>query len=147
MLAMQEDFVASAVAESSAAFVTGRGGAPMVASPMEAPPAAGPIADEKVSFEPVPVFVGPKPGWTGPVMAARDDAGDDPAPARLSAYSAQKDAKAPEAGGAKAVLKTLVKPPRLKTTAKLKPTHFTPEARARKAAAVQRVEAKKTKQR
>ncbi len=50
MLAMQEDFVASAIAEAPASFVAGRGGAPvmpMVSSPMEAPPHSGPVADQK----------------------------------------------------------------------------------------------------
>ena len=74
MLAMQEDFVASAMAAAPASFVSGRSGAPaapMMTATMEAPPRSGPVADEKVSFEPVKVFVGPIPGWTGPVLAAR----------------------------------------------------------------------------
>jgi D-alanyl-D-alanine carboxypeptidase len=29
------------------------------------------VVTEPVHFDPVPVFVGPKPGWTGPVLAAR----------------------------------------------------------------------------
>jgi D-alanyl-D-alanine carboxypeptidase len=29
------------------------------------------MAAEPVHFDPIPVFVGPKPGWTGPVLAAR----------------------------------------------------------------------------
>jgi hypothetical protein len=51
---------------------------------------------EPVHFDPVPVFVGPKPGWTGPVMAARAPDGavqkaatTNPAatPAEASAYA------------------------------------------------------------
>ena len=38
---------------------------------MEAPPHSGPVADERVAFTPIKVFVGPAPGWTGPVLAAR----------------------------------------------------------------------------
>ncbi|MDE3175555.1 MAG: D-alanyl-D-alanine carboxypeptidase [Pseudomonadota bacterium] len=138
MIAMQEDFVASAVAESSAAFATGRNGVPMLAAAMEAPPAVGAIADEKVTFDPVPVFIGAKPGWTGPILAARG-AAEEEETSPVSAYSAQKDAKAPEAEAAKAALKSVVKPP-----VRLKGGHLTPQARARKAAATRRVAAKKT---
>lgn len=139
MIAMQEDFVAAAVAESSAAFMTGRVGLPMVASAMAAPPAAGDIADEKVSFEPTPVFIGAKPGWTGPVMAARGGSADEQETSPVSAYSAQKEAKPVEAEGAKAVLKSVVKPP-----VRLRGAHLTPEARARKTAASKRVATRKT---
>ena len=43
---------------------------------------------ERVHFEPMPVFVGPKPGWTGPVLAARRDAWTTPAEA--SAFTSEK---------------------------------------------------------
>ena len=138
MLAMQEDFVASAVAESSAAFISGRGGLPIMAAAMEAPPPAGAIADEKVSFAPIKVFIGPKPGWNGPIMAARGGSADDEV-SPVTAYSADKEARPEETEGAKAALKSAVRP-----VAKSRAKHFTPEARARKAAAAQRVAAKKT---
>jgi len=55
-------------------------------------------------FEPVPVFVGPKPGWTGPVVAARASeppiqkavAGASP-PAEASAYAPAERPHAPDA--------------------------------------------------
>jgi len=143
MLAMQEDFVASAMAEAPATFSTGRGGAsaaPMMTATMEAPPHSGPIADERVSFEPVKVFVGPVPGWTGPVLAARGGGADEEA-SPVSAFSAEKDTK-PEAGeGAPMALKTAVKPP-----AKLRRPHLTPDAQARRLAALQRVARKSQRQ-
>ena len=75
MLAMQEDFVASAMAEAPGFVPARRAPAmPMMAAAFEAPPPSGPVADEKVAFEPVKVFVGPMPGWTGPVLAARGGA-------------------------------------------------------------------------
>jgi len=42
-------------------------------------------------FDPVPVFVGPKPGWTGPVLAARaEEPATSPLPASLKAYAPDK---------------------------------------------------------
>ena len=60
----------------------------------QAAPATAPMtpeaASEPVHFDPVPVFIGPKPGWTGPVLAARPPAGAPaPAPA-ATAYSGDK---------------------------------------------------------
>lgn len=130
MLAMQEDFVASAAAEAPVTFSGGRSGPqvmPMMTGSMEAPPHAASVADEKVVFEPVPVFVGPKAGWTGPVLAAR---GVDETEAPVSAFAAQKE----EGGAAPSVLKNAVKP-----VAKLRRAHLTPEARARAVAAMRRV--------
>ncbi len=100
---------------------------------MEAPPHLGPVADQKVSFEPVKVFVGPLPGWTGPVLAARG--GDEEEASPVSAYSSgDKDAKPEAAASAPLALKSVVKPP-----ARLRRLHVTPEARARMAAASRRV--------
>jgi D-alanyl-D-alanine carboxypeptidase len=48
-------------------------------------PMTAETASEPVHFDPVPVFIGPKPGWTGPVLAARPPAG---APARRPATAA-----------------------------------------------------------
>jgi D-alanyl-D-alanine carboxypeptidase len=44
-------------------------------------------------FDPVPVFIGPKPGWTGPVAQARDTTGKPPfeAPETASAFAASPD--------------------------------------------------------
>jgi D-alanyl-D-alanine carboxypeptidase len=133
MVALQEEFVASAVAQGSAPFIPGRGGAPMLAGAMEAPPSVAPAPAQKVAFDPVPVFVGPKPGWTGPVLAASSD-DDEPAASPVSAYSAEKEAKPDVAASAPMALKSAVKPP-----SKLRRAHFTPQARARLAAAAKRV--------
>jgi D-alanyl-D-alanine carboxypeptidase len=52
-------------------------------------------SSEPVYFTPVPVFIGPKPGWTGPVLAARAPgptvaAAAAKAPSEVSAYAADK---------------------------------------------------------
>jgi hypothetical protein len=132
MLAMQEDFVTSAMAQAPAGFLSGRGGSPMMmTAAMAAPPPVGDIADEKVTFDPIPVFVGPKPGYKGPVLAARGEEKDSP----VSAFTAQKEDGVDETAGAPAVLRSAVKtPPR---------RHMTPQARARQAAAISRVVTKR----
>jgi D-alanyl-D-alanine carboxypeptidase len=130
ILAMQEDFVSSAMA-APATFTMGRGVAPMMSVAMAAPPPVGDdIADERVSFDPTPVFVGPKPGWSGPVLAARgvDEKEDSP----VSAYTASKG-DAAEGAGAPTVLRSAVRPP-----ARFRRLEITPQARARMAAAAQR---------
>lgn len=70
---LEEDF--SVPVTSPVMVASGRGGAyvpPAVAgAPLFAPAAS--IASERVHFEPVPVFIGPKAGWTGPVLAARSE--------------------------------------------------------------------------
>jgi D-alanyl-D-alanine carboxypeptidase len=80
-------FTAPAVA---AAGLNGRGMTASAATP--APAVAAVVVTptllaERVRFEPIPVFVGPKPGWTGPVLAARPIAG---APSDASAYTSEK---------------------------------------------------------
>jgi D-alanyl-D-alanine carboxypeptidase len=80
-------FTAPAVA---AAGLTGRGLPAATAAPATAVAAAAvmpTLLAERVHFEPIPVFVGPKPGWTGPVLAARPIAG---APPEASAYTSEK---------------------------------------------------------
>jgi D-alanyl-D-alanine carboxypeptidase len=131
-LAMEEEFIASATAQGDLTLQVGRGGAPMMAGAMQAPPFTA-LSAEKAVFTPVPVFVGAKPGWTGPVLAA-SDAADEAAPSPVSAYSDDKEAKPDEAASARMALKSAVKPP-----AKLHRHHLTPQARARKAAAAKRV--------
>jgi D-alanyl-D-alanine carboxypeptidase len=77
---------------------------------------------ENVQYDPVPVFVGPKPGWTGPVLAAKPSA----EPTEAAAYAT---ATAPDAGpaeGAPAALKGAVKspaPPAAKKVAQPLPHH------------------------
>jgi D-alanyl-D-alanine carboxypeptidase len=56
------------------------------------PPMTAEMATQPVHFDPVPVFVGPKPGWTGPVLAARapDKAPGDGSAPIASAYAGDK---------------------------------------------------------
>jgi D-alanyl-D-alanine carboxypeptidase len=156
-LAMQEDFVSSAMADAPNALAPGRSGptggaAPMMAVAMAAPPPSRPVANLPVTLQPVPVFVGPKAGWTGPVLAAKEDADEKEGP-HVSAYTADKDAKPNENAEAPLALKTAVKPPALLRRAARGPAkgshlELTPEARARMAAAAQREHsvARKTRQ-
>jgi D-alanyl-D-alanine carboxypeptidase len=71
--------------------LTGRGGPvpAAVAAPVPTAPPATAVAllTERVHFEPIPVFVGPKPGWTGPVLAARRTVDT---PAEASAFTSEK---------------------------------------------------------
>jgi D-alanyl-D-alanine carboxypeptidase len=125
MMAMEEEFVSSALAQGSAPGQMGRAGAPMLAAPMAPPPAS----TQEAAAAPVPVFVGPKPGWTGPVLAASDDV-EDPSP--VTAYSADKP-KPDEAAAPQALKSAVRTPPRFR------PLHVTPQTRARMAAAMRRV--------
>jgi D-alanyl-D-alanine carboxypeptidase len=121
MVAEEEDFVAPA-AEAAPA---GRG-ATVVATPTTAAKA---LYSERVHFEPVPVFVGPREGWTGPVLAARDDAKpapDDGKPADADAYVGEKtpDAQTPAALSAPVALQGAVHavpPPRSATHPRHRP--------------------------
>jgi D-alanyl-D-alanine carboxypeptidase len=56
------------------------------------PPMAPGMVAQPVHFDPIPVFVGPKPGWTGPVLAARpaDKAPADGSATTASAYAGDK---------------------------------------------------------
>ncbi|WP_246731664.1 D-alanyl-D-alanine carboxypeptidase family protein [Methylocapsa sp. S129] len=77
----------------------GMGNASVYAASAGAAPAAATrslAAIEPVHFDPVPVFIGPKPGWTGPVMAARtSDAPSQKAAANPTATPAEASAYAP----------------------------------------------------
>jgi len=157
-LAMQEDFVSSAMADAPNALALGRSGAmmggaaPIMAVAMAAPPPVGPVANIRVTFDPIPVFVGPKPGWTGPVLAAKDDTDEKEGP-HVTAYTADKEAKPTDNAEAPLALKSAVKPPALlrraaRPPARVSRLELTPEARARMAAAAQRERgvARKTRQ-
>jgi D-alanyl-D-alanine carboxypeptidase len=135
MLAMQEEFVSSAMAQSSTALGGGGGPAGMLAAAMGTAPTIAPLPEQTVRFDPVPVFAGPKPGWTGPILAATGDA-QEPAPSPVSAYAGDKEAKPDQA--ARLALKSAVKPP-----AKLRRGHLTRQARARMAAETHRVTEKR----
>jgi D-alanyl-D-alanine carboxypeptidase len=69
---------ANAPATTTTAAAGGRGGSS---------PVAVALLSERVHFDPVPVFVGPKPGWTGPVLAARPTADIPP---DATAYTGEK---------------------------------------------------------
>jgi hypothetical protein len=115
----------------------GRAGLPMLNMAMAAPPHAS--APESGPFSRVAVFVGPKPGWDGPVLAAKDAEPEATSP--VSAFAADKEAAKPEES-AKAAIRSSVKPvARLRS---LRAGHLTPEARARVVAAAHRVAAKKS---
>jgi len=136
MLAMQEDFI-SAVSNAPATGDTAGAGLPMLNMAMAAPPHAS--APESGSFSRVAVFVGPKPGWNGPVLAAKDAEPEATSP--VSAFAADKEVAKPEES-AKAAIRSSVKP-----VARLRPLRagrMTPDARARAVAAAQRVAAKKS---
>ena len=78
------------------------------------------LSDERPHFDPVPVFIGPVAGWTGPVLAARSTAAPGAAlPADAKAYVGEKaDATEDESASgqetnAPAVLNHVVRTPQL----------------------------------
>jgi hypothetical protein len=81
---------ANAPATTTTAAAGGRGGS-SPSAPAAGPPAPAAVAvallSERVHFDPGPVFVGPKPGWTGPVLAARPTADIPP---DATAYTGEK---------------------------------------------------------
>jgi D-alanyl-D-alanine carboxypeptidase len=92
--------------------VTGKGAANSASAPA---PTQMTVADavKWVHFDPVPIFIGPKPGWTGPVLAAKDS-GETPTEA-ARAYAADKatPAEVGDAQSAPAALKGALKPVKL----------------------------------
>jgi D-alanyl-D-alanine carboxypeptidase len=70
--AAEEEEFAAAAAAPAAGVKNGAGAGSIYAmvAAVGAPATRG-LVMEPVHFDPVPVFVGPKPGWTGPVAAAR----------------------------------------------------------------------------
>jgi D-alanyl-D-alanine carboxypeptidase len=74
-------------------------------------------ATKPVHFDPEPIFVGPKPGWTGPVLAAKPTGKDDSEAAvdTARAYAADKPplAEGADAGSAPAALKGALRPVKL----------------------------------
>jgi hypothetical protein len=91
-------------------------------------------ASEPVHFDPVPVFIGPKPGWTGPVLAARPPAGAPaPGPATAAtAYSGEKTSIV-EGVGAPAALQGALRPVKLEKKVAAPPSAH--ERRFKRAAA------------
>jgi D-alanyl-D-alanine carboxypeptidase len=74
-------------------------------------------AIKPVHFDPEPIFIGPKPGWTGPVLAAKPSGNDAGAgsPDAARAYVTDKSplAEGAETQGAPAALKGALKPVKL----------------------------------
>ena len=74
-------------------------------------------AIKPVHFDPEPIFIGPKPGWTGPVLAAKPTSNDAGAgsPDTARAYVNDKPplAEGAEAQSAPAALKGALKPVKL----------------------------------
>ena len=104
------------VAEAAQTASQGRGA--VVAAAAGGAPYHTEISDERPHFNPVPVFVGPVPGWKGPVLGARPThAATAALPADAKAYSAEKpnaiDDQASPGGepSAPAVLKGAVRTP------------------------------------
>jgi D-alanyl-D-alanine carboxypeptidase len=99
----------------SATNVGGRSGARSVA--VAAPSMTLEDAVRPVHFDPQPIFIGPKPGWTGPVLAAKptsDDAGvGSPDTARAYATDKPPLAEGADAQSAPAALKGALKPVKL----------------------------------
>jgi D-alanyl-D-alanine carboxypeptidase len=115
VLAAEEEEAAPAAAPSG-----GRGQARVAVAAVAAESGAqmtAEMATQPVHFDPVPVFVGPKPGWTGPVLAARPP---EKAPPVASAYAADKPSAlqgaAPES--APIALQSAVRPLKLAKPAK-----------------------------
>src|SRR5271170_3970448 len=121
----------------------GRGGpvpasvAAVAAPAPTAPPAtAVALLTERVHFEPIPVFVGPKPGWTGPVLAARRTVAT---PAEASAFTSEKSdpAEAATEPSAPAALQGAVHiPPPTRARAKIGHPVTTTVAREHRLAAI-----------
>ncbi|MBV8472168.1 MAG: D-alanyl-D-alanine carboxypeptidase [Hyphomicrobiales bacterium] len=91
---------------SQAALVGGRVGG-SVGAP--AGPMTDAMAGAPVHFDPTPVFIGPKPGWTGPVLAARPAPEDAAAPS-ASAYAEKAAAQGQGTDGARAALQGALHP-------------------------------------
>lgn len=110
VLAAEEDNGGPATA------VSGKGGTNAPAAPAQ-PQMTLADAVKRVHFDPVPIFIGPKPGWTGPVLAAKPtpkDVGDSGAADTARAYTADnKPTPAADAQSAPAALKGALKPVKL----------------------------------
>jgi D-alanyl-D-alanine carboxypeptidase len=136
------------ITESSHVAAAGSGGVFSVFAASIAPTHTQ-ITDEKPVFNPVPVFVGPVPGWKGPVLAARSTgAAPTAAPDDVKAYSAEKpaalgDAAADgEAPNAPTALQGAVRtPPPTAAPGKRPVRRAAAETRAKKSAAAKMIKA------
>ena len=126
----EEDMMKILPAAATVSVVShGKTGAP---APVMAVSPASLLLTQAIRPDPVPVFVGPKPGWTGPVLAARETApaatpSDASAFANASAPAAAADSaqSAPLAlmGAVKPPPPAAPKPPKVRKVAKLYPSH------------------------
>ncbi|RBP16455.1 D-alanyl-D-alanine carboxypeptidase [Roseiarcus fermentans] len=68
----------------------GRGGGATVVVAAAGAPTHTELTDERPQFDPVPIFVGPVAGWTGPVLGPRKVAAVAALPADAKAYAGDK---------------------------------------------------------
>jgi len=105
----EEESIAEAAAQASS---SGRG-AVVAAAAANGAPYHAELSNERPHFDPVPVFIGPAPGWKGPVLAARP--ASNTLPADVKAYSAEKangvEDSASAAPSAPAILTRAVRTP------------------------------------
>jgi hypothetical protein len=105
------------VAEAVPTTAQGRGSA--VAAVASAAPFHTELSDARPHFDPIPVFVGPVAGWTGPILGPKStQAATAALPANAKAYSTEKPNAIDEQGSpggepsAPTVLKRAVRTPR-----------------------------------
>jgi D-alanyl-D-alanine carboxypeptidase len=132
LAAAEEESLAESQQQQAAA--SGRGGfLALVVAP--AMPTHTELSNELPHFNPIPVYVGPAPGYKGPVLGARSTDGDTAAlPADAKAYSAEKPSAIENADAnsgepdAPTVLKGAVRTPPLDGKPHRKPHHRTVSA-------------------
>jgi D-alanyl-D-alanine carboxypeptidase len=135
-----------AAEEENAGLLTRAGGRGGPNSALAQAPPQMTLADasKPVHFDPEPIFIGPKPGWTGPVLAAKPTGADAVAgsPDTARAYVNDKPPLGAETQGAPAALKGALKPVKLAPLAArphrpiaAKPQKQTVAAKAKKPAA------------
>ena len=110
--------IAAAEEEEVAAPAPGGGVGRSISAPANvgsSPSMSADMVAQPVHFDPVPVFVGPKPGWTGPVLAARpaDKPPADGSAPLASAYASDKPSviDGADAASAPVALQGALRPP------------------------------------
>jgi len=91
-VAAAEEEDAATLAPTRSIAVGGRPGGLAAAAAPASDSMTEAMAAEPVHFDPIPVFVGPKPGWTGPVLAARPETPLPEATPAATAYAPDKGA-------------------------------------------------------
>ena len=87
IVAEEED---GSVGETQLVRSGGRGGMTTVVVAAAGAPTHTQLADERPQFEPMPIFVGPVPGWKGPVLGPRKAAAVAALPAEAKAYAGDR---------------------------------------------------------